>query len=239
MASSDSTSIVRNAASAAILVLLYAALRGNPWRGTAELHTNIEIIASTLALIVGFASLIRFYARKNNTYLFIGAGFIGTGILDAYHAVVTSVLFAQFVPSPPPSLIPWSWNASRTFLALLILMSYWAWKRERRRLAAGRIRESIVYVTIGILTLICFGFFAFVPLPTGYYPKLPFGRPQEFVAAALFLAALISHFKKGIWRSNHFETGLLSSLLLAFIAKRFSCRARSPCSIRCLSQRTC
>ena len=198
------------------LVFAYAALTGSTWQGSTELHTNIEIIAAILAFIVGLVAIVRFYAKKNNTYLFVGTGFIGTALLDAYHAVVTSSFFDQLLPSAPPSLSPWSWNASRTFLALLMLLSYWAWKREQRLKAAGGIGEGAVYVGVSVLTLISFCFFAFVPLPRAYYPELLFGRPEEFVSAALFLIALAGYLKKGIWRQDPFENALVVSLVIGF-----------------------
>ena len=120
---------------------------------------------------------------------------------------------------PPASLIPWSWNASRTFLALLILLSYWAWKREQRLKAAGRIGEGAVYISVSALTLISFYFFAFVPLPRAYYPELFFGRPEEFISAALFLMALIGYLKKGTWRQDPFENALVVSLVIGFIGQ--------------------
>ena len=40
-------------------------------------------------MIVGATALVRFYSKKDNTFLFIGAGFLGTAFLDGYHTVVT------------------------------------------------------------------------------------------------------------------------------------------------------
>ena len=92
-----------------------------------------------LALTIGVVSMLRFYSKKQNAYLFVGIGFFGTAFLDGYHAVVTSSFFAQYLPSGLITLIPWSWNASRTFLAILMVLSLWAWRREQRLGAAGRI----------------------------------------------------------------------------------------------------
>ena len=210
------TGIWKHIALLVSLVLAYVALTDSTWQGSTELHTITEVIAAILALIVGLVAIVRFYAKKNNTYLFVGTGFIGTALLDCYHAVVTSSFFNQLLPSAPPSLIPWSWNASRTFLALLMLLSYWAWKREQRLKAAGGIGEGAVYTSVAVLTLISFCFFAFVPLPRAYYPELFFGRPEEFVSAALFLMALAGYLKKGIWRQDPFENALVVSLVIGF-----------------------
>jgi len=97
----------------AALVVGFFVLRTTSWQGSTELHTLMESVASLLALIVGALAMVRFYTKKNNTFLFIGTGFLGAALLDGYHATVTSSFFASNFPSAPASLIPWSWVASR------------------------------------------------------------------------------------------------------------------------------
>ena len=97
---------------ASALLIGYVLLRGSSWQGSTELHTLMETVAALLAMVVGVLAMVRFYTKKNDTYLFIGAGFVGTALLDSYHAIVTSSYFASQFPSAPASLIPWSWIAS-------------------------------------------------------------------------------------------------------------------------------
>ena len=98
------------------LLLSSVMLRGVTWQGGTQLHTLMEITATLLALMVGVMALVRFYAKKSSTFLFIGSGFLGTAFLDGYHTVVTSTFFADVFTSSPSSLIPWSWTASRILL---------------------------------------------------------------------------------------------------------------------------
>ena len=202
---------------AAGLLLLFGAVAGSDWRGTTQLHTLIEVVATLTALMVGVVALVRYYAKKNNTYLFIGTGFLGTALLEGYHAVVTSSFFSQSFPSALPSLIPWSWNASRVFLALLLWLSFRMGKREQELGETGIVREKTVFAAVGGLTVLSFCFFAFVPLPTAYSPGYGFGRPAEFVAAALFAAALAGYYKKGEWRRDPFENMIVVSLIIGVI----------------------
>ncbi len=204
---------------AAALTVLGIGLQPVAWRGTAELHTLMELTATLLALIVGVKSIIRFYSKKQSTYLFVGIGFLGTAFLDGYHAIVTSSFFSQHLPSGLLTLIPWSWNASRTFLAILMVLSLWAWKREQRLGVVGRLPERVVYLMVGLLTLASLLFFTVVPLPRAYYPELFFGRPEEFVAGALFLVALIGYLKKLAWKHDPFENWLVFSLILGFVCQ--------------------
>ena len=189
------------------------------WKGTAQLHTLMELAATLLATTIGVVAMIRYYSKKENAYLFIGIGFFGTALLDGYHAVVTSSFFSEYLPSGLDTLIPWSWNASRTFLALLMVLSVWAWRREQRLGAAGQIPERLVYAMVGALTLASFLFFTVVPLPRAYYPEFFFGRPEEFVAGALFLVALFGYLQKAAWRQEAFENWLVISLIFGFVCQ--------------------
>ena len=67
-------------------------LRAFPFEDNEARHVIWEFISTTLALIVGALALVRFYSKKQETFLFIGTGFLGTGLLNAYHAVMASVL---------------------------------------------------------------------------------------------------------------------------------------------------
>ena len=201
------------------LTVGYFLLRGSNWTGSTQLHTVMESIASLLALLVGVLALVRFYSKKNNTFLFIGTGFVGTAFLDGYHAVVTSSFFADQFPSAPSSLIPWSWIASRLFLAVLLWLSWVAWRRETKLGEKGKIGEREVYLFAAGLTVISFLFFAIFPLPRAYYPELMFHRPEEFVPALFFLVALVGYLKKGLWKIDAFEHWLVLSLIVGFVGQ--------------------
>ena len=204
---------------AVVLFLSYFLLRDSAWRGNMELHTLMETIATVLALNVGILALVRFYSKKDNTFLFVGTGFFATGLLDGYHAIVTSSFFAANFPSPSPSLIPWSWLASRLFLSVLLWLSWLFWKREAKLGQAGRVSERWVYAIVGSLALMCFVFFAFVTLPQAYYPKLFFQRPQELLPASFFLLALVGYLRKGRWKDDAFEHWLVLSIIVGFMGQ--------------------
>ena len=202
-----------------VLAVSYPLLRGSDWLGSTELHTLMETVATLLAAFVGVMALARFYSKKSSTFLFIGAGFLGTALLDGYHAGVTSSFFNDLWPSAPSSLIPWSWIASRLFLSLLIFFSWWAWTREERLGDAGRLSERTVYALVGAWTVVSFAFFALMPLPRAYYPELLFHRPEEFVPALFFGLALVGYLRKGLWKTDSFEHWLVLSLIVGFMGQ--------------------
>ncbi|PHS11140.1 MAG: hypothetical protein COA78_10385 [Blastopirellula sp.] len=189
----------------------------------------MELAATLLALTIGVISLILYYTKKNGSFLFIGVGFLGTAFLDGYHAVVTSTFFSSYLDLDMPSLIPWSWSASRTYLSILMVVSWWAWKIDSKVVSDAlnsthhpkptHYPEKYVYLIVTAFTLFCFAFFVFSPLPRAYYPELFFGRPQEFIAAALFGIALFGYLQKQEWRRDQFESWIVISLIVAIVSQ--------------------
>jgi len=201
---------------ALLLILGFVFVRDLTWQGNKQLHTIMEVVATLLAFVVGAMALVRYYTKKNSVILLIGVGFLGTGLLDGYHAIVTSTFFDQIWLSPPESLIPWSWNASRTFLSVLLFVSWWVWKLEQNSDKKRILNEKPVFIGVGLFTLFSFLFFCFYPLPRAYYPEFIFGRPEEFIAAFFFGIALIGYLKKGYWKTDGFEHWLVLSLIIGF-----------------------
>lgn len=170
------------------LTLSYAALRGVDWRGSTELHTLMESVATVLAVVVGAMALVRFYSKQDSPILFIGVGFLGAAFLDGYHAIVTSAFFAPYLPSDLPYLISWSWIASRMFLSVMLFLSWLAWRREELLGERGRFDERTIYGGAAALTLASFLFFAFAPLPPRLLPRSAIPSSRGIRAGAIFPA---------------------------------------------------
>lgn len=201
-----------------ILVILYTVFRNSSWHGGTQLHTVMEVSATLLALMIGISGLIRFYAKSDETlFLFIGAGFLGTGFLDGYHAIVTSEYFASLYPSPPESLIPWSWIASRLYLSVFLFWAFMHWKTQR--LNQRILHPKLIYAITIISTVLSFLFFAFVPLPAAYYPEFILSRPEELLPALFFALALYGFYSKGEWKNSKFEYWLVMALIVSFISQ--------------------
>ena len=202
------------------LLATYPVVSYSTWVSSAELHTIIEIIAMLLALIVGSMALVRYYSAPENKYLIIGTGFLGTGFLDGYHAVVTSTYFKLYMPSDLPSLIPWSWVSSRMFLAVLLYLSWVIWKHESKKPLEERlIHPSVVYLGTGIATCLFFLFFAFVELPPAYYPDSFLHRPEELIPGLFFALALFGYLSKEEWKQSSFEHWLVLCLIVNAIGE--------------------
>ena len=202
-----------------VLTVGYCIVHGSAWQSSVHLHTLMEFIATVLALIVGVMALLRFYSKQDSTFLIIGTGFLGTGFLDGYHALVMSAWFKDFTPSELSSLIPWSWIASRLFLAMSLCFSWVAWRREQRLGEAGRLRPPTVYTLSASATLLSLAFFVLVPLPRTYYSEYLLHRPEELIPALFFMLALFGYLHKGKWRYDTFEHWLVLALIVNSVAQ--------------------
>lgn len=205
--------------SVGLLLLVYMGLERVEWVGNSQRHTIMEVVATLMALIVGILALIRYYAQRRDMVLMLGVGFIGTAVLDGYHAFVTSPAFAQYFPSPEITLLPWSWNASRTFLALSMLASWVAWQSESVRGEANRLSPDAIYAGALTAVLMTFCFFAFVPLGPAYFPDAVLGRPQEMIPAGLLLAALIGFASTKHTLDQPLEHWMIFSMLTGLVCQ--------------------
>lgn len=182
------------------------------WLGSMHLHTLMEVVATLLASFVGAMSLVRFFSQRDAQFLYIGAGFLGTALLDGYHALVTSWWFQPYMPSDMPHLIPWSWMASRLFLSLLMFVSWLLWYMHRNTGYTPKV--SRVFWVTALATLSCFVLFSLAPLPNYGLKIYSLHRPFEWGPALFFGLALYGYLTKGAWRHEVFEHWLILSLIV-------------------------
>jgi PAS domain S-box-containing protein len=173
-------------------------------------------VATVLAFIVGALALVRFYSRKQATFLFIGTGFLGAGLLDLNHALLTSAFFLVKEGQAAEDLIAWSWTAERVFLSLFLFVSLLAWRQEMKEGEGEAVHEGSVYGTALLLTLVNLFFFEWVPsIRAAHFPGWWVSRPAELLPGAFFLMAFVGYLVKQDWKRDVFEYWLLVSLLIS------------------------
>jgi PAS domain S-box-containing protein len=192
-------------------------LRDNPYRSNVQTHTLSEALATLMAFLIGGLALVRFYSRKQATFLLIGTGFLGAGLLDLNHALITTDFLGSRSGADREALFLWSWTAERTFLSFFLWWSLLGWRREVRAEDGGgdTLMEGPVYVTALVLTLANLIFFEVVPMRVSHLPWLGVSRPTELVPAFLFGLAFLGFLKKGTWKKDAFEHWLLVALLIS------------------------
>ncbi len=197
-----------------VLILGSFPAHRSAWLGTADLHTLFETVATLLGLVTGARALVRYYTKKSGMFLLLGTGFLGGALLNGYHTMVTSLYVAGHIPAALSSLTPWSGIMSRVFMSLLMCASVVAWKREKLRPTAGRIKDSLLYLLVGTSVATTFLLFALVRVPPPFHPNYPVHRPADLVPALFFAVATVGYLWKGSWKTDDFEHWLVLSLIL-------------------------
>lgn len=201
------------------LFLFHLYLRDVTWYGDIQLHTLMTLSTTILAFFIGTISLLRFYTKKDRIYLFIGVGFLGSGLLDLFNAAASSVYFYNLSPHPLPYLIPWMWNSSRIFLSLMLFGGWVSYELGKKHKKGWFMSEKWIYFISYIFLLFSILFFIKYPLPSAYYPEFVVSIPGELFSGVFFLLAMIGYLYKGKWRNGHFEFWLILALVVSYMTQ--------------------
>ncbi|MBK8902301.1 MAG: response regulator [Anaerolineaceae bacterium] len=191
-----------------LLVILRVVMGRSTWIGSATLHMLMEFTAASLALFVGALAWVRFYTKKSSAYFYIGSGFIGAGLLDAYHAMRSVSLNELLVPTAV-SLDVWQWNPSATFLGIFMAGSWLIWQRDQRRY--GQRQDYLIVVLVAVVSLLSFSLIPQPPLASASYLV---NRLTVILTTTFFLVALIGYLHKGEWQHDTFENWLVAALIV-------------------------
>lgn len=201
---------------AGILIALMGVAYTITWQGSPWLHTVMEAIASSTAVFVGIISLVRHQTRDDNIFLFIGTGFLGAGILDGYHAIVTVEGISQHLPSTLSALDSWTWFASSCLLSVCLCLSWLDWKRGSSR---RFVSDLVVYLSVGTLVLSAFLVFIFIPVPAVNAPEFMLHQPTALIPAIFFALALVGYASTGSWKHDSFQRCLVASLMFGLVVQ--------------------
>jgi PAS domain S-box-containing protein len=177
-----------------------------------------ETFATTLAFVVGALALVRFYSKKQLTFLYIGTGFLTTAVLDTFHALVSVGVLADPSRDDIPHLLSLSFSAGGLTLSLFILLSWIAWRRGMGGPEGEEIRELPVFLWAILLTVVVFAAFMFSPWSWAIDSDRTFRQPAGLLPATLFALALAGYLWKSHWRFDQFEHWLVAALVISVMA---------------------
>lgn len=183
-----------------------------------ELHTSYELGAALIAAMIGALAIARFLSRRDNVFLFIGTGFLGTAVFDGYHLFVTSDGLASVFGDRSAELVPWTWLASRVFLSsMMVLGWYFAWREERD--VDHHPSPVRVWIVAGVVALVTFVLFTIAPLPHCIFSDSLIPRPVELLPGALFALALLLEYRSGKWRADAFHHHIVLSVMTGAVCQ--------------------
>lgn len=180
-----------------LLALMAPVLNRIGWRGHQDLHTAFEVVATVLALIVGYLAWVYHKQSQRSAYfLFIGVGFLGTGLFDGIHFLLTSDILQANLPSPLIEVAPWSWLISRFFLGGFLLLNALTLSHRAADEFSSPHRIWWMFVLTSALAALTLAVFLLSPLPQAVYSSQVVNRPQEVVVAIPYLLAFAIYFWK-------------------------------------------
>lgn len=200
------------------LLVAVVALYGQPWRNWPGLHITFETVAVMLALFAGLIAWVLYRSRPGDLLLLISATYLGTGVLDAYHVMVSSDLLALFGPESPSyfrtASVEVGWLATRLFTStMLVITAFWT-LGPRGRVQTNRLRPRPVFGLVGIVLCVTIAVLNFAPLPTSFESSRLLAQPLELVAGGLFAVALAAFVRRADWRNDGFVFWLVISMVV-------------------------
>jgi signal transduction histidine kinase/CheY-like chemotaxis protein len=169
-------------------------------------HALLDLATALTACFCSLQAFVRYQSRPQPMFLWIGVGFLVSGLLDGLHAM-NSLQGA----GDPDNLGTRTWGASSLLLGSYIVAGLGRY-REPATPRGARSQETLVLsITIGVMAVLLPAIFL-VP-PAKVYWDMAMHRPYELVAAGVMAIAFLR-----AWR-GHFDldAGLRQRLTLALV----------------------
>jgi signal transduction histidine kinase len=104
-----------------LLVITFLSLNSTFWIGSEIHHFYIELFAVVLVSVLAFYYILRARILKDEFSLFVGIGFLISGLIDLLHVIVSFTLMENI--SFLKYFIPQTWFAGRIFLSAMLLIA--------------------------------------------------------------------------------------------------------------------
>jgi len=152
-----------------------------------------DTVTVVLGLIIGVLSLIKYKTRKKSKYLFIGLGFLTASFVDARY-LVTDVNTSR--------LGDWHFAYSSLVLSIMVLMSWYIWKKEKRLRNLGKNISNYGYYIV--FSLVVIGTFYAIGA-VGLFNPVNIFRVFNIVSIIVFSLSFFLYLTKGLWKNKFFE----------------------------------
>jgi PAS domain S-box-containing protein len=196
------------------------------WMASPFLHTFLDGVA-LFGAVVAAILVVRAYRKTGATALGVAAvAFTGAAAFELLHELSSSALLAPFMTSESFAFMPWSWHASRMFLAMGLVAAAVHARREnygteetvsQKRFPSPRLFAlfTLVCVTVGSAALLR------ADLPSVYYSSVGLIRLPEVISGSVFLTALLIFVWRGNWRSDSYGHWMNIALVASLNAQIF------------------
>ncbi|MGH8441540.1 MAG: ATP-binding protein [Nevskiaceae bacterium] len=177
-------------------------------------HALLDLATALIAAFCSLQAFVRYQSRPQPMFLWLGAGFLASGLLDGLHAAVSLQGHGD-----PDNLGTRTWVASSVLLGGYLLMGM---TRHREPVTARGARSQELWIwgiTIGVFAALLPAL-AMLPATQVVWPQLLLHRPFELIATAVMVAAGLA-----AWREHPEMDPALAGRLGIALALYFSMHA--------------
>ncbi len=172
----------------------------------------VESLSVMKSVVIGIMTLVRYYSLRKPIFLFVGAAFVCSGLLETQHAITLAGGMAAPIEAEPFIML-WTWTSSRIFLAVMLILSL-RWPDSPAETAKGTISLEIrVFVVASVITLSLKS----VSWLTAHGYVVVQNWNLNFIEAvptALFVLCIALMLRKGLWRRDAFHHWLIIAMII-------------------------
>jgi PAS domain S-box-containing protein len=174
-------------------------------------HTNISTISAMGSLFAGLLSLVRYYAKRDCPYLWVGLAFFGNGIIEICY-VYTFSFSPNLQVNGLDTFMIWGWWTGRMYISSMLLGSYITCQKR------PYLNDGLAYIVSIPLLLALLSVLLFIKAPHLVRDSF-LARPLELIPATLLTITLIFYYRKSLWKQTEFYHWLIISLLLCTVTQ--------------------
>ncbi len=188
----------------------------------ADFRDFVVLISGIFALFIGVIALLRYYTQKElATYLFLGVGFLGVGILDLAQIVLESGGFTNLFQSSP-EVYSFTTILSKGFLSFLIFVSWFVGRRQNKEVLEVRTvkKEKTVMILVSSVFFLFAGFLISLSLSQWISESVLVVVAGVFSLLLLVLSLLGYIFRRN-WQYSNLDFWIIFSISFLILSQIF------------------
>ena len=181
----------------------------------------ITLISGVFAIFIGVLALLRYYTQKSDTnFLFLGAGFLGVGILDVLQLVTELKQFQELFASSDAPVYTLESVIPKVFLAILLLVSWIVSRKGMKEEKRRKIVEIRLMTLISLIFILFVSVFIFLVIRGAVVENLAI-VVAGLGSLLLYILSLLGYlFNKG-WQYDDFYYWIIFTLTFLILSQIF------------------
>lgn len=180
----------------------------------------VILLSGIFSIFIGVLALLRYYTdRSRAKFLLLGFGFLGVGLLEVVKLIVDIGAFRNLFVYVPGEIYPFSSILSRSFLALLVFLS-WAFIGTTKVKKKIKKKERLIIAIIVAVFTILLGLTSYLVLKQIILDPL-WVVFVGIVTLMFYVLALVGYLLKKEWRYENLHFWIIYSISFLILSQIF------------------